>query len=363
MSELPFYFHAPTPRFFRDNDLFKNPKNKAFVDWCFERCSPEERTVFYNYQKITLKPYQFIFGRDTCIEATGLTENEVRTQQKRWENYGYLKNITNKTTNKTTKRFTIYEWVLTDFIKNDNQQNNQQNNQQTTKRPPRDHHNQEYKIYRSKEDHHPYPSSKILPFGDDDQKDGLTDDFSSKNKKQEQQSKLSTNPEQVPISTQSPQVPTQHNIYYKPQVPKIEVYTGVFLTQEELDECLAIKGSLEAVKTAIEHILRSPGRKCKIYNWPATLSTWQIKSTIKPRAREHEEMGLRLEQEYSNVPGWCCNVYTDRHKDQKGILFYNSSSAGNSEPVFISFVDPEFKQKTSKILREKRMQKGRISNS
>lgn len=128
MSDTPFFYHSPTPRYFRDNGLFKNPKNKAFVDWCFERCCPETREIFHDNQKLTLHPYQFIFGRAVCMEETGLTEDEIRTQQKRWEKQGFLK----KAPNKTPNRFTVYEWVLTCFIKT----NPQQNPRCTPNKPP-----------------------------------------------------------------------------------------------------------------------------------------------------------------------------------------------------------------------------------
>lgn len=104
--KIPFIFLSPIPKFFKDKGLLKNPKNAAFLLWCFERCSYEPREVIHDNQKITLQPYQFIFGRVTCSEETGLTEDEVRTQQKRYENLFYLK----KAPNKTPSRFTIYEW-------------------------------------------------------------------------------------------------------------------------------------------------------------------------------------------------------------------------------------------------------------
>lgn len=315
MSELPFYFHAPTPRYFRDNGLLKNQKNLAFITWCFERCSPEERIIFHDNQKITLKPYQFIFGRPTCSDATGLTDDEIRTQQKRWENLGFLK----KAPNKTPNRFTIYEWVLTAFLKDDPQLKPRQ----TPDGSPTNPHNQDIKKTRSKEDHHPYPSSE---------NDGLTDDFPSIEKKEEE--------------------------------IKIEVYSGIFLTQSELDQCIAIKGSLEAVKHAVEFIMRSPGRKRKIQDWPRAMTTWEIKTNIKPRLKENEDMAKRLEntfQDFKDGNGYRCYIYTDKKKDQRGILM--ESSSAYVEPFFVSFVDPEFKEKVSKFLRDKKMQKGRLANT
>lgn len=135
MSEIPFYFETPVPVDFRRDGWFKNPKCVAFVTWAFSRCSTFERDVCHDNKKITLKPYQFIFGRTVCSEETGLTEDEVRTQQLSMEKALYLKKCPNKTPN----RFTIYEWVTERFSKQDPQQNPQQ----TPNRPPTDPHNLE----------------------------------------------------------------------------------------------------------------------------------------------------------------------------------------------------------------------------
>lgn len=113
MSEIPYYFDTPSPRYFRETGWFKNPKSRAFISWCFERCSSETHEISHDGQRIILKPYQFIFGRFVCSEETGLTEDEVRTQQLSMEKAGYLK----KAPNKTPKRFTIYEWSTAVFLK------------------------------------------------------------------------------------------------------------------------------------------------------------------------------------------------------------------------------------------------------
>lgn len=134
MSKIPFRF-IPVPQYFFDNGWLKNPNNSSFILWCFSRCSNERRNVCWDRKNITLEPYQFIFGRKKCSEETGLTENEIRTQQLSMESAGFLK----KATNKTPNRFTIYEWSTEVFSENDHQQNHQL----TTNRPPTDHHKQE----------------------------------------------------------------------------------------------------------------------------------------------------------------------------------------------------------------------------
>lgn len=100
------------PSYFREVGIFKSPNNLVFVFWCFERLSPETRITYEKSIKIELKQNQFIFTRVKCVEETGLTENEVRTQQERWEKWGFLKKIPNNAPNK----FTIYEWDMSHIL-------------------------------------------------------------------------------------------------------------------------------------------------------------------------------------------------------------------------------------------------------
>lgn len=127
-QKIPFIFLSPIPKFFKEKGFLKNPKNAAFLLWCFERCSYEVREIFHDNQLITLQPYQFIFGRRVCCDETGLTDNEIRHQQKLWEMLHFLK----KGTNKTPNRFTVYEWSTECF----SLIHHQQNHQQTTNSPP-----------------------------------------------------------------------------------------------------------------------------------------------------------------------------------------------------------------------------------
>lgn len=132
-NKIPYYFETPVPKYFRIRGFFKDPKNCAFVTWAFERCSNTKKIIQYDNQLIELSAYQFIFGRKVCSQETGLTEDEVRTQQKRWEKLCFLK----KSPNKTPKRFTVYEWSMSHFFKEDPQQNPQQ----TPNKPPTNPHN------------------------------------------------------------------------------------------------------------------------------------------------------------------------------------------------------------------------------
>src|SRR5690348_211952 len=144
MSEIPYLFDLPPPKYFRDNGWFTNPNMVVFIHWAFARCSLEKRTVYHIQKAIELEPFEFIFGRRICSDETGLTENEVRSCIHQL-NDTPLGEILKKTTNKSTNKYTVYKWVKSHFSKN----NNQQNHQQTTSRPPADHHNQEEEKTRS----------------------------------------------------------------------------------------------------------------------------------------------------------------------------------------------------------------------
>jgi len=132
MSEIPYYFDTPVPSDFRKNGWFKNLKTLAFVTWAFSRCSTKSHSVCHDGKKIDLLPYQFIFGRLKCSEDTGLTEDEVRIQQKSMEKATFLKKCPNKTPN----RFTIYEWSTSAFSIIDPQLKTQQ----TPNSPPTEPH-------------------------------------------------------------------------------------------------------------------------------------------------------------------------------------------------------------------------------
>lgn len=267
-------------------------------------------------RELTLAPYEFIAGRLSSPKECFLTENVFRNQRLKLEKAGLLK----KTTNSLTNHYSAYIWVTDRF----NKTNNQPNNQPSTNHQPTVNHKERREKISLQKDHPPLPPSKVVAF--ESVAEGLIDDSFQ-------------------------------------EIPLIEVYQGVFLNQTELDECVAIKGSLDSVKHAIEFIMRSPGRKKKIQNWPNAMATWTIKSTIKPRATENEAQGKRLEKQHAENPGWRCQVYRDTVKDQKGLLFYNNCSNGSGGTIFVSFIDPEFKEKVVNALREKKMMKALIPKS
>lgn len=342
MAEIPYFFETPVPKYFRETGWFKDENAFKFVTWAFSKCSTEPHIVILDKKEVLLAPYEFVAGRLTNPADCYLTEKKFRVQLKALIKANLLK----KGANSKANRYTTYIWSTERFAKS----NVQQKGQQRSNSGPTEGHNQEDKKTRSKESHHPNPSSKIEHIGDADH-DGLTDDFFYANQKEENGSLPSQQALQHNVQTQ-----TQHNAL-------IPICEGVSLSKEDLDACIKIKGSIDSVKYAIEYIMRSPGRKRKIANWPNALSTWEIKNDIKPRLKENEEMAKRLESQFGNNQGYRCEIYTDRMKDQKGLLFASTACTGNPEQYFIPFTDQEFKEKCAKIIRDKRMQQGRISKS
>lgn len=324
MSEIPYYFETPVPKYFRENGWFDNEHMFKFVTWAFSKCQTKAHKIVLENREITLAPYEFVAGRLKSPAECFLSENIFRNQQKALISAGLLK----KTTNSLTNHYTCYVWVTERFCKI----NNQQNNQPSTNHQPTINHKSEDKKIRNKKDHHPYPSLPEVQKGDDDGK-MMDDDFSLKNEEKKIEMVFMVNGTEKTVS----------------------------LAQSDYDACLAIKGTHNAVEYAIGYILRSPGRKSKIYNWPNALQKWTIGNDIKPRLQENEEMARRLEKEFDQGNGWRCQTHTDMKKDQKGILFYNAM--GYQEPIFIPYIDQEFKEKVTKILRDKQMQKGLISKS
>jgi hypothetical protein len=310
MAEIPYYFSTPVPKYFREKGLFKNFKNVAFVTWCFERCSPDQRNIFHDNQLISLKPYQFIFGRSTCCEETGLTDDEVRTQQKRWENHGFLK----KAPNKTPNRFTIYEWSMKAFLKHDPQQNARQ----TPNKPPTNPHNLEDKNIRNKEDLPPLPPSL---------------------KMEEEEEIFSLN--------------TKKELTH--------IFRDVSLNAEELAECVAVKGSVEEVQRSIEHICRHGGKRHTIRNWAYALTRWEIPEAFKSRSEENTRIANELVKKYPHYKscsaGIMCRIYNDKVKDQKSLVF---ESDNPYMPVWhaIPLSDPNFAQKVTDFQSKNKMSRG-----
>lgn len=311
MSEIPYFFHTPVPKYFSETGWFDNPNSILFITWAFARCSPDPKTTVHDYTELNLEPFEFITGLGKNSKESHLSEGAFKHQLKMLVKAGLLK----KTTNSRANRFTCYVWVWSKFCK----PNNQLNNQLTTNSQPTEQPQSRRKKIRSKKD---LPSS--LPSVDGEDK-GMIDDSLS--------------------------------------IDKIEIYQGVFLTQAEIDECVKSRGDLDTVKSIIHQAMNWKGRKYAITDWVGTITTWKLQNMAKKRANDHEAYAMKIIEaypEFKDGNGWRCRRYRDKNKDQIGILFESESPYKSA--IFIDFLDPELKIKCANALRENKMQKGRIKN-
>lgn len=159
MSEIPYYFETPVPKYFRETGWFKNPNTILFVTWAFSKCSTQAHTVVHDSKEIHLEAYEFITGRGSSSLDCLLSEGALRNQLNSMQNAGLLK----KTTNSVTNRYTCYVWSIDRFCKN----NNQPNNQQATNWAPTEQPQTKNKEQRTKEkeeqQHKPVSVSVVVP--------------------------------------------------------------------------------------------------------------------------------------------------------------------------------------------------------
>lgn len=304
MAEIPYFFETPVPKYFRENGWFECEHMFKFVNWAFSKCQTIPHKTVIHGKEILLAPYEFIAGRLTSPKECFLTENIFRNQLISLQKGGLLK----KSTNSLTNKYTCYIWVTACFSK----KINQQNNQQSTNSQPTVNHESEEKKSILKEDHPSTPSGST---------NGMTDDFSS-------------------------------------QLEKIEVYPGIFLCQDELDACIKIKGNVEKVKEAMEFIQKNPRRKHPITDWVNALTRWKIEDKSKARFEDNLVFAEKICEEFAEFlsPGpWYCRMSRDKKKDQRGLLFYSSSSY--QEAFFVPVTDGEFRKKCEDFIKNKKMRK------
>lgn len=308
MSEIPYYFETPIPKYFRENGWFKNENSYKFITWAFSKCQSVAHKVVINSKEIMLAPFEFIAGRLTSPKECFLTEDAYRHQLKVMLDAGFLK----KTPNSAPNKYTCYIWVTARFSKS----NPQLNPQLAPNWPPTGPHKSEDKKKRSKEYHHPSPSSN----GADER--GIDDSFSYSSEDEE----------------------------------KIELITGIFLSQSVIDECIQIKGSLESVKHAMAFIQGSSRRKYEINDWIHALTTWKIPQEVKSVFAVNEKFAKKLADQFDNFTdaGFCCRIETHKEKDSRGLFFYSSSPY--LKPFFFSFADRDFEKNVTDFMESKNMQ-------
>jgi len=138
-----------------------------------------------------------------------------------------------------------------------------------------------------------------------------------------------------------------------------QIAPNVFLSQKELAECIAIKGSRDAVIESIEIIQESPGRTREIKNWPRTLKNWPTdkkKSDLAKsitREKENIEFANKLCSVYKKFEdgrGWQCAKYYNNLLDENGIIFEPQSAY--KEAFFVAVADGKFKEKCERFIEE-----------
>lgn len=311
MSKIPYFFETPIPKYFRETGWFDNPNSILFITWAFSKCSTERHKTVHDFTELTLEPYEFVTGLGKGCQESLLSEGAFKHQLKMLSKAGLLK----KTTNSRANRFTAYIWITDRFSKD----NNQLNARLTTNSQPTEQPQSREEILRSKEDHHPDPSSS-----NQDSVDVPDDDtFQPKGKA----------------------TPSE----------KREIYPKVWLTQSEIDECISFRGSMDSVINIIRQVLDWPDRKGTIKNWSRTILTWNPKNKTKESIQSNEAHGKILCETYwkFSSSGWRCMPHRCNIKDLKGILFESQMSAGMENAIFIDFSDQNFKQKCDKLLTDK----------
>lgn len=225
-----------------------------------------------------------------------------------------------KSTNGTTTVSTKVKLLSTNVWDINKEEGNDRSNDRLTtdQRPTNDKLRKNKKDKKEKEDHPSIPSF----FSDRADRDcGTTDDFSFEKE-------------------------------------KIEICKGVFLTQEEIDSCVTLKGDREKVRAAIEFIQASKKRKHAITDWPNALANWKIENKAKVCLENHIALAEKLSKDFENFEdghGWRCRLYADREKDQRGILFEYESPY--KESIFIPFAHGEFEKKCDEAMKINKMRK------
>lgn len=326
MSKIPYKFFPIPPEFLTD-DFIYDPEMMRLIRWMFNRISSSPTLIRLKKggRQVHLSPFEFMYGRESCASQIGVSEKMVRGRLNQLISLGFLE----KEASKTASTFTVYRLVTENLGENKGQHLGQQKGQHMGQHLG---HNQDHKIVRSKKDHHPSPSSFPEVKGSDDSDD--IDDDSLSRGKEEQQPAAKACDEYVES--------------------KIEMHPGVFLTQQELDECIKIRGSREAVVVVIEQYMSWKGRKSEIKNWVSAIKTWNPPRKKNDKLEENQVLGekicklFRKNRENGATRGWQCDSSRDSIKDQIGILLQNDHP--QVQPIFIAYGDPDFKSKYSKFL-------------
>ena len=124
------------------NGWLHNPILWVFWCWCLLKASHQEHVVTVGYQRITLQPGQFVFGRKVAAAELKLSEKNIRTCVNRLKS---ANNLTIKTASKYSI-ITIVNWNTYQPRQGEKgQQVGQQSGQEGASKGPARGHKQEFK--------------------------------------------------------------------------------------------------------------------------------------------------------------------------------------------------------------------------
>ncbi|MBY0529606.1 MAG: hypothetical protein K2P51_05385 [Rhabdochlamydiaceae bacterium] len=123
MSKLPYAFLA-IPHEFLTEDFLRDPVMMRFIVWMLKRILPHPSMVPLKGKgkQLLLDPFEFMFGRETCALAAGISPKNVYTRLKQLIGLGYLRKVDSKGTS-TYSVFVLETKVLRQSSKG--QQNEQ----------------------------------------------------------------------------------------------------------------------------------------------------------------------------------------------------------------------------------------------
>jgi hypothetical protein len=141
VSKIPYVF-LPIPHEFLTEDFLKDPIMIRFIVWMIKRISPNPSVVPLKGKRkqLLLAPFEFMFGRETCAFAAGISLKNARTRLEQLVGLGYIKKVADK----GASTYSVYSLEAKAFRQcNNGQQNEQQVEQQTGQQTG---HNQEAQI-------------------------------------------------------------------------------------------------------------------------------------------------------------------------------------------------------------------------
>jgi len=129
MSKLPYTFLA-IPHEFLTEDFLRDPIMMRFIVWMIKRISPHPSLVPLKGKgkQLLLEPFEFMFGRETCALAAGMSLKNVYTRLKQLTGLGYLKKVDSK----GSSTYSVYALEVKTLRQSVNGQQNEQHLGQQT---------------------------------------------------------------------------------------------------------------------------------------------------------------------------------------------------------------------------------------